>query len=138
MAPADLFRRPLGAHVIKPQIDAFNAAANGEMVIELYYADQLVPTSDLFLYNGLKEIWQEAYADVPNVAWLSTGDWDPLHIFTVNKPIKSLADMNGPRVVRQLSRQFAELGEGAAASEGALLHEHRPVALLPRRLVLGR
>ena len=36
---------PLGAHVIKPQIDAFNAAANGEMEIELYYADQLVPTS---------------------------------------------------------------------------------------------
>ena len=39
---------PLGAHVIKPQIDAFNAAAKGEMEIELYYADQLVPTSELF------------------------------------------------------------------------------------------
>lgn len=39
---------PLGAHVIKPQIDAFNAAANGQMEIELYYADQLVPTADLF------------------------------------------------------------------------------------------
>ena len=45
---------PLGAHVIKPQIDAFNAAANGEMVIDLYYADQLVPTAELFraLQNG--------------------------------------------------------------------------------------
>lgn len=45
---------PLGAHVIKPQIDAFNAAANGEMEIELYYADQLVPTDELFraLQNG--------------------------------------------------------------------------------------
>jgi TRAP-type mannitol/chloroaromatic compound transport system substrate-binding protein len=45
---------PLGAHVIKPQIDAFNKAANGEMVIELFYADQLVPTSELFraLQNG--------------------------------------------------------------------------------------
>ena len=45
---------PLGAHVIKPQIDAFNAAANGEMEIELYYADQLVPTAELFraLQNG--------------------------------------------------------------------------------------
>ena len=45
---------PLGAHVIKPQIEAFNAAANGEMEIELYYADQLVPTADLFraLQNG--------------------------------------------------------------------------------------
>src|SRR5688572_8175223 len=39
---------PLGAHVILPQIEAFNAAANGEMEIELYYADQLVPTADLF------------------------------------------------------------------------------------------
>ena len=45
---------PLGAHVIKPQIDAFNEAANGEMEIELYYADQLVPTAELFraLQNG--------------------------------------------------------------------------------------
>ena len=39
---------PLGAHVIKPQIEAFNKAANGEMEIELFYADQLVPTNELF------------------------------------------------------------------------------------------
>lgn len=134
---------PLGAHVIKPQIEAFNRAANGEMEIELYYADQLVPTADLFralqngtldavqsdeatmaspvdisvfggyfpfatrysldvpalfTYYGLKEIWEEAYAEVENVTWLSTGAWDPLHIFTVDKPIRSLADMNGLRV----------------------------------------
>ncbi|MDR3300525.1 MAG: TRAP transporter substrate-binding protein [Candidatus Accumulibacter sp.] len=38
----------LGAHVIKPAIDAFNKAANGDMVIELFYADQLVPTGELF------------------------------------------------------------------------------------------
>jgi TRAP-type mannitol/chloroaromatic compound transport system substrate-binding protein len=38
----------LGEHVIKPSIDAFNKAANGEMEIELYYADQLVPTGELF------------------------------------------------------------------------------------------
>ncbi|WP_421780659.1 twin-arginine translocation signal domain-containing protein [Kiloniella litopenaei] len=38
----------LAEHVIKPAIDAFNKAANGEMVIELYYADQLVPTGELF------------------------------------------------------------------------------------------
>jgi TRAP-type mannitol/chloroaromatic compound transport system substrate-binding protein len=38
----------LAEHVIKPSIDAFNKAANGEMVIELYYADQLVPTGELF------------------------------------------------------------------------------------------
>jgi len=134
---------PLGAHVIKPQIDAFNAAANGEMEIELYYADQLVPTAELFRamqngtidavqsddatmaspvdisvfggyfpfatrysldvpalfnYYGLNEIWTEAYGEVKNVTWLSSGAWDPLHIFTVKKPIRSLADMNGLRV----------------------------------------
>ncbi len=44
----------LAEHVIKPSIDAFNAAANGEMVIELFFADQLVPTGELFqaLQNG--------------------------------------------------------------------------------------
>ena len=39
---------PLGAHVVKPQVEAFNKAAHGEMEIELYYADQLVPTDELF------------------------------------------------------------------------------------------
>ena len=38
----------LAAHVCKPAIDAFNKAANGEMVIELYNGDQLVPTGELF------------------------------------------------------------------------------------------
>ncbi|WP_108659072.1 TRAP transporter substrate-binding protein [Acuticoccus kandeliae] len=38
----------LGQFVTKPIIDAFNAAANGEMEIELFYADQLVPTGELF------------------------------------------------------------------------------------------
>lgn len=38
----------LAEHVIKPAIDDFNKAANGEMIIELFYADQLVPTSELF------------------------------------------------------------------------------------------
>ncbi len=38
----------LAEHVIKPSIDAFNKVANGEMVIELYFADQLVPTNELF------------------------------------------------------------------------------------------
>lgn len=133
---------PLGAHVIKPQIEAFNAAANGEMEIELYYADQLVPTAELFrslqsgvldavqsdeatmaspvdiavfggyfpfatrfsldvaamfMYYGLNDIWQQAYEEVDNVTWLSTGAWDPLHIFT-KEPIRSLADMEGKRV----------------------------------------
>ena len=38
----------LAEHVIKPSIDAFNKAANGEMIIELYNADQLVPQGELF------------------------------------------------------------------------------------------
>jgi TRAP-type mannitol/chloroaromatic compound transport system substrate-binding protein len=44
----------LAEHVIKPQIDAFNKAANGEMVIELFTSDQLVPQSELFraIQNG--------------------------------------------------------------------------------------
>ena len=44
----------LAEHVIKPSIDAFNKAANGDMVIELYSADQLVPHGELFraVQNG--------------------------------------------------------------------------------------
>ena len=38
----------LGQFVTKPVIDAINAAAKGELEIELYYADQLVPTGELF------------------------------------------------------------------------------------------
>ena len=44
----------LAEHVIRPSIDAFNKVANGEMEIELYFADQLVPTGELFraMQNG--------------------------------------------------------------------------------------
>lgn len=38
----------LAEHVIKPSIDAFNQVAKGQMEIELYFADQLVPTGELF------------------------------------------------------------------------------------------
>lgn len=38
----------LGQFVTKPAVDAFNAAAKGEAEIELYFADQLVPTNELF------------------------------------------------------------------------------------------
>jgi TRAP-type mannitol/chloroaromatic compound transport system substrate-binding protein len=38
----------LGAQVIQPAVEAFNRAANGEMELELYFADQLVPTEELF------------------------------------------------------------------------------------------
>jgi TRAP-type mannitol/chloroaromatic compound transport system substrate-binding protein len=38
----------LAAEVIKTSIDNFNKVADGEMVIELYNSDQLVPTGELF------------------------------------------------------------------------------------------
>jgi len=38
----------LGEQVVKPAIDAFNRIAAGQMEIELFYADQLVPTGELF------------------------------------------------------------------------------------------
>ncbi|MBI28388.1 MAG: C4-dicarboxylate ABC transporter [Pelagibacteraceae bacterium] len=148
---------PLGAHVVAPQIEAFNKAAHGEMEIELYFADQLVPTDELFRamqagtidavqsddatmgspvdisvfggyfpfatrfsldvpamfkYYGLDEIWAEAYGEVKNVTWLSTSAWDPCHLFTVKKPIRSLADMKGLRVfgVPTAGRFMAQYG----------------------------
>ena len=44
----------LGEHVCKPAVEAFNKIANGQMEIELFYADQLVPTAELFraMQNG--------------------------------------------------------------------------------------
>lgn len=132
----------LGEHVIKPAIDAFNKAADGEMVIELYYADQLVPTSELFramqkgtidavqsdddsiaspadvrvfggyfpfatrysldvptlFYQfGLDKIWEESYAEIKGVSWLSAGAWDPCH-FATKMPITSLADLKGKKI----------------------------------------
>ena len=38
----------LAEHVIKPAIDSFNKIAEGQMEIELFFADQLVPTGELF------------------------------------------------------------------------------------------
>jgi len=132
----------LAAHVIKPSIDAFNKAANGEMVIELYNADQLVPHGELFrgltkgtidavqsdddsiaapvdvaifaayfpfasrysldvpvLWNwyGLNEIWEEAYAEVKGVTWLSAGAWDPCN-FATSTPIRHVEDFKGLRM----------------------------------------
>ncbi len=44
----------LAEHVIKPSIEAFNKVAGDKMEIELYFADQLVPTGELFqaVQNG--------------------------------------------------------------------------------------
>lgn len=38
----------LGEHVTKPIVDAINEASNGELQVELYFADQIVPTGELF------------------------------------------------------------------------------------------
>lgn len=132
----------LAEHVCKPGIDAFNKAANGEMVIDLYNADQLVPHGELFRavqegtidavqsdddsiaapvdvsifgayfpfasryfldipalfhWYGLDKIWQEAYAEIPEVTWLSSGSWDPCNFASV-KPIRSVKDLKGMRM----------------------------------------
>ena len=39
---------PLAEHVVKPAVDAFNKIAGADMRIELYTADQLAPTPELF------------------------------------------------------------------------------------------
>jgi TRAP-type mannitol/chloroaromatic compound transport system substrate-binding protein len=132
----------LAEHVIKNSIDWFNKAANGEMKIELYNADQLVPQGELFravqegtidavqsdddsiaapvdvsvfaayfpfasrysldvpvLWNwyGLDKIWEEAYAEIPGVTWLSAGAWDPCN-FATTKSINHLEDLKGLRM----------------------------------------
>ncbi len=132
----------LADHVCKPGVEAFNKAAHGEMEIEMYTSDQLVPQGELFRavqsgtldaaqsdddsaaapvdvkvfgayfplasrysldvpalwhWHGLKEIWEEAYAEIPGVTWLSSGAWDPCN-FGTTKPINSLADLKGLRV----------------------------------------
>ncbi len=132
----------LAEHVIKPSIEAFNKVAEGQMEIELYFADQLVPTGELFRamqkgtidavqsdddsiaapvdvavfggyfpfasrysldvptlfeQHGLRQIWEEAYAEVKGVTWLGAGSWDPCNFATV-APINSLADLKGKRV----------------------------------------
>jgi TRAP-type mannitol/chloroaromatic compound transport system substrate-binding protein len=132
----------LADHVCKPGVEAFNKAAHGEMEIEMYTSDQLVPQGELFRavqsgtldaaqsdddsaaapvdvkvfgayfplasrysldvpalwhWHGLKEIWEEAYAEIPGVTWLSSGAWDPCN-FGTTKPIKSIEDLKGLRV----------------------------------------
>ncbi len=132
----------LGEFVTKPVIDAINAAAKGELEIELFYADQLVPTGELFralqagtidavhsdddsmaapvdiavfggyfpmatkhaldvpvLFEqyGLRQIWEEAYAEAGGVVWLSAGGQDPCN-FNTKEPIRSVADLSGKKL----------------------------------------
>ena len=50
----------LADHVIRPAVESFNRIANGEMTIELYTADELVPTGELFeaLRSGMVDAVQ--------------------------------------------------------------------------------
>ena len=152
--------------MIKNSIDWFNKAANGEMVIELYTADQLVPQGELFRavqagtidaaqsdddsaaspvdvkvfgayfpfasrysldvpalwhWYGLKEIWEEAYAEIQGVTWLSTGSWDPCN-FATTKPITLARRPAGPARLHLPDRRpvpgAVRRGAGDAALRG--------------------
>jgi TRAP-type C4-dicarboxylate transport system substrate-binding protein len=141
VADADLCRGRLGEQVVKPAVELFNRLAAGQMEIELSFADQLVPTAELFqamqagtidcvqsdddsmasptevtVFGGYfpmalryspgragavqqirpEAIWEEEYAKV-GVKHISAGSWDPCN-FSTNKPIKSLADLQGKRI----------------------------------------
>ncbi|OHD28332.1 MAG: C4-dicarboxylate ABC transporter, partial [Spirochaetes bacterium GWB1_59_5] len=51
----------------------------------------------LWNWYGLNEIWKEAYAEIPEVTWLSQGSWDPCN-FATTKPINHLSDLKGLRI----------------------------------------
>lgn len=132
----------LNKYVCGNAIDEFNIAANNEMKIDVYTADELVPQGELFQavqkgtvdaavsdddsmaspadvavfaayfplatrfgidvdalfqHYGLGDIWREAYAEIPDVTYLSSGSWDPVN-FVTTKPIRSLKDLKGLRV----------------------------------------
>jgi TRAP-type mannitol/chloroaromatic compound transport system substrate-binding protein len=132
----------LNEHVVQKAIDKFNEVADGEMVIDVYTADALVPHGELFRavqegtidaavsdddsmqspvdvsvfgayfplatryfldvpvlweWYGIDKIFEEAYAEVKNVTWLSTGAWDPCN-FASRTPIRSVKDFEGMRM----------------------------------------
>jgi len=132
----------LNEHVCLKAIQQFNKAAEGQMVIDVYTADELVPHGELFRavkegtidaavsdddsmqapvdvsvfgayfplaarygldvnvlweWYGLNEIWEEAYAEIEGVTWLSQGSWDPCN-FATTKPIRSIKDFEGMRM----------------------------------------
>ena len=53
----------LAEHVIKPAIDSFNKIAGDQMEIELFFADQLVPTGELF--RAMQKGGSDAPAGLP-------------------------------------------------------------------------
>ncbi len=63
----------LAAHVVKPAVDAFNRAANGEMEIEVFHADELVskrgeearPRWPLFVGQGKTSMHKSALGTRP-------------------------------------------------------------------------
>ena len=118
---------PLGAHVIKPQIEAFNRAANGEMEIELYYADQLVPTDELFrsLQNGTLDAVQSDDATMASPADVAVfGGYFPFSTrYSLDLPV--LFDRYGLNEIWQEAYDEIEGVEwiSAGAWDAAYLHQ---------------
>jgi TRAP-type mannitol/chloroaromatic compound transport system substrate-binding protein len=53
--------------------------------------------SVLWSHGGIKEIWEDAYKEVPEITWLGCGSWDPCNIIT-KKPILSVEDLKGQKL----------------------------------------
>ena len=51
----------------------------------------------LWNWYGLDKIWEEAYAEVEGVTWISQGSWDPCN-FATTRPIRSIKDFQGLRM----------------------------------------
>jgi len=51
----------------------------------------------LFEQYGLRQIWEEAYAEAGGVVWLSAGGQDPCN-FNTKDPIRSVADLSGKKL----------------------------------------
>ena len=110
---------PLGALVIKPSIDAFNKAANGEMEIELYFADQLVPQGELF------RAVQQGTLDAAQSDDDSMGSPADVAVFGAYFPFATRYSLDVPALFAQL-RAERDLGGG--------LRRHRRHLARRRRL----
>ena len=48
----------------------------------------------LLYHWNLRQVWEEAYGEVPKITWLGAGAWDPWHIIS-NRPITTVDDLYG-------------------------------------------